>query len=85
MKKFFKSNWSTFLMLSLTIGLLPFNPPHIWDKLKWIAGGNAFSGPDAMKGLDYFDVLMHGTPWVLLLLSGIFYASDLFKTKSPQK
>lgn len=66
-----KNNWKLFLIASLTLGLAPFNPPHIVGKLQWIFGGNAFSGPDAMKGTDLFDVLLHGTPWLLLLISAL--------------
>ena len=64
-----KTNTSLFLIASLTLGLAPFTPPHIWGKLKWIAGGNAFSGPDAMQMADWLDVAFHGAPWVLLIIS----------------
>ena len=58
------------IMASLTLGLAPFFPePHIWGKLKWIAGGNAFSGNEAMKFMDWFDTFLHGMPWILLLIS----------------
>ena len=42
MKNQLKNNWKFFLIASLTLGLAPFNPPHIVGKLKWIFGGNAF-------------------------------------------
>jgi hypothetical protein len=41
-------------------------------------GGNAFSGEHAMQGQDWFDVLLHGTPWVLLIIS---VGLNLFKKK----
>ncbi|WP_088324499.1 hypothetical protein [Polaribacter tangerinus] len=69
MKNQLKKNWKLFLIASLTLGLAPFNPPHIWGKIKWLLGGNAFSGNNAMQPQDWFDVAMHGTPWVLLILS----------------
>ena len=69
MKNQLKKNWKLFLIASLTLGLAPFREPHIWGKLKWIAGGNAFSGDDAMQLKDWFDVLLHGSPWILLLIS----------------
>lgn len=51
------------LMLSLTLGLAPFFPePHIWGKLKWIAGG-----ANGMQFMDWFDALLHGAPWVYLV------------------
>lgn len=51
------------LIASLTLGLAPFAPePHIVGKIKWILGGG--------KGIqmeDYFDTLLHGLPWLLLI------------------
>lgn len=45
------------------MGLAPFMPePHIWGKLKWIAGGAV-----GMQPMDYFDTVLHGTPWVLAI------------------
>ena len=78
MKNQLINNWKLFLIASLTLGLAPFNPPHIWGKIQWILGGNAFSGDDAMQAQDWFDVVLHGTPWILLLISGIL---NLFKKK----
>lgn len=54
-------------MASLTLGLAPFAPePHLWGKLKWVAGGAV-----GMKSSDWFDLLMHGLPWLLLIISVI--------------
>ena len=69
MKKALKHHWKLFLIASLSLGLAPFNPPHILGKLQWIMGGNAFSGEDAMQTKDWFDMLLHGSPWLLLLIS----------------
>jgi len=68
-------NWKLFLLASLTLGLAPFNPPHIWGKIQWVLGGNAFSGKQAMKAMDWFDVFLHGSPWILLLVSSIMIIS----------
>jgi len=57
-------DWRIWLVLSLTLGLAPFNPPHLWGKLQWVAGGAV-----GMAFRDWFDLLLHGTPWVLLLVS----------------
>lgn len=47
----------------LTLGLAPFFPvPHVWEKLELLANG-ALSRP-----IDIFDLILHGTPWVLLIL-----------------
>lgn len=54
-----------FAILSFTLGLAPFFPePHIWGKLRWVAGGAV-----GMKSMDWLDLLFHGLPWVLLLIS----------------
>jgi len=57
------NNWRIIILLCLTLGLAPFLPePHIWGKLKWIAGG-----AEGMQAADWFDVLFHGLPFILLL------------------
>jgi hypothetical protein len=49
----------------LTLGLAPFAPePHIWGKIKWVAGGAV-----GMKPMDWFDLAMHGAPWVYLVFT----------------
>ena len=56
-------NWGLILLACLTLGLAPFLPePHIWGKLKWILGGAA-----GMQPMDWFDLVLHGFPWVLLI------------------
>ncbi|CAM1351184.1 hypothetical protein [Tenacibaculum crassostreae] len=83
MKNQIKHNWKLFLIASLTLGLAPFKPPHIVGKLQWIAGGNAFSGEHAMQFMDWFDVFLHGTPWLLLIISILLNLSSLLvKTDS---
>ena len=57
------NNYKLIILLCLTLGLAPFFPePHIWGKLKWIAGGAI-----DMQPTDWFDVLLHGFPWLLLI------------------
>lgn len=57
------NNWSTVLILCLTLGLAPFVPePHILGKVKWIMGGAI-----GMQPMDWFDLLFHGFPYILLL------------------
>jgi hypothetical protein len=56
------SNLRLIILLCLSLGLAPFFPePHIWGKLKWVAGGAV-----DMQPMDYFDLLMHGAPFLLL-------------------
>lgn len=57
-----KIPFSLLIVLCLTLGLAPFTPePHIWEKLKMLVAG------DLVKAIDIFDLIMHGTPWVLLI------------------
>ena len=61
-----KIPFSTLIIISLMLGLAPFVPePHVWEKLKMLADGSL------SKPIDIFDLLMHGTPWVLLGLKSI--------------
>ena len=71
MKKLIKENWKLFLIVSLTLGLAPFNPPHIWGKIQWILGGGAIGGDNPMQLMDWGDFFMHGSPWFLLIISGL--------------
>ncbi len=50
-------------MMCLTLGLAPFLPePHILGKLRWVMGG-----ANGMEAADYFDLIFHGFPWILLI------------------
>ena len=51
---------------SLTLGLAPFVPhAHIWKQIMNIV----HSRP--MAGLDWFDLVLHGTPWLVFIVLGI--------------
>ena len=51
------------LVLCLTLGLAPFVPePHVWEKIKMLLTGTL------TNSVDIFDLVMHGLPFVLLLL-----------------
>ncbi|WP_375242138.1 hypothetical protein [Lacinutrix sp.] len=57
------NDYRLIILFCLTLGLAPFFPePHLWGKLKWIIGG-----ANGMQLQDWFDVLMHGFPWILLI------------------
>ena len=59
----FINSWKSMLLLSLTLGLAPFVPePHLFGKIRWAMGGAVGMGP-----ADWFDLAMHGTPWILLI------------------
>ena len=62
---FIKKNTQLFFIASLTLGMAPFVPePHIVGKVKWLLGGANGMGP-----MDWFDLVMHGSPIVLLVVS----------------
>lgn len=51
------------VVFALTLGLAPFVPePHVWEKLKMLADGSL------TRPIDILDLLMHGLPWVVLIL-----------------
>lgn len=61
--KAFLNDWRIVLLLCLSLGLAPYFPePHIWGKLRWVAGGAR-----GMALIDWLDLLLHGFPWLLLL------------------
>ena len=59
----FYNNWKLIIIGCLTLGMAPFFPePHIWGKVKWVAGGAT-----GMSFKDWFDILLHGLPFILLI------------------
>ena len=58
-----KINWPILIVACATIGLALLVPePHVWEKLRMLVQGNL------TLAIDWFDLLMHGTPWVLMVL-----------------
>lgn len=66
------------LLASLSLGLAPFVPePHILGKIRWIAGGAVGMGP-----MDWFDVVLHGAPWLWLAWTlGVMVKNKLATSK----
>ena len=59
-------SWTALAFVAVLLGLAPFVPePHIWEKLKMLAAG------ELTRGIDIFDLAMHGAPFVLLALKGV--------------
>jgi hypothetical protein len=61
------------IIMCLTMGLAPFTPePHLFGKIKWVMGGAV-----GMQPMDWFDLLLHGAPWLYLLyvLKGYFISN----------
>lgn len=74
MKWFDRQPLFIFVVISLTLGLAPFMPePHVWEKLKMLGAGTL------SRPIDIFDLLLHGTPWLMLGLK-IFRQFVLKKT-----
>jgi hypothetical protein len=59
-----KLPWSIIIIACLTLGLAPFSPPHIWEKLHLLMRGQL------IRPIDWFDLALHGAPWVVLFLKG---------------
>jgi len=74
-----KSQLRLAVLLCLTLGLAPFFPePHIWGKIKWLWGGGV-----GMQLMDYFDVLLHGSPWLFLIYTLAAEFKERTKAKEP--
>lgn len=58
--------WSLAIVLALTLGLAPFRPPHLVEKLQMLARGTL------VRPVDWFDLAMHAAPWLLVILKGAF-------------
>ena len=57
--------WGWLILVCLTLGLAPFVPPHIAEKLQMLVKGKL------VRPIDWFDLFLHGTPWVLLVIKAV--------------
>lgn len=72
-----KIPFSLLIVLCLTLGLAPFQPePHVWQKLSMLVSG------ELNEFVDIFDLLMHGTPWLLLIAKIILTLKSKHNTQS---
>ncbi len=63
MKWIDKLSWPVVIVITATLGLAPFSPqPHVVEKLAMLLNGTL------SRPIDIFDLLLHGTPWVLLAI-----------------
>ena len=70
-KLFDRMPLSLLIVLCLTLGLAPFTPqPHVWEKLGMLVTG------ELTQPLDVFDLLMHGFPWLLLMVKAYLLSTD---------
>ena len=58
--------WPLVILAALTLGLAPFRPPHIIEKLQMLFRGTL------VRPVDWFDLALHGAPWLLLIFKGAF-------------
>ncbi len=58
--------WPVAVIAALTLGLAPFRPPHIVEKLLMLFRGTL------VKPVDWFDLALHATPWLIVILKGAF-------------
>ena len=65
-----KLDWPLLVILCLTIGLAPFDPPHIVEKLQMLSQGVL------KKPIDWFDLIFHSSPWILLMVKGAYTLVD---------
>jgi len=70
------NNWFFVLLLCASLGLAPFKPePHIVADLRWVLGGAV-----GMKAINWFDLLLHGFPWLMLIRLIFVNFAKLFKS-----
>ena len=66
------------IVACLTLRLAPFVPePHLWEKLKMLTSG------ELTKPVDIFDLLLHATPWILLIIKLVLLATKKQKHENP--
>ena len=63
---FSKVSWGILIIACLTLGLAPFFPPHLWEKLQMLSKGQL------IRPIDWFDLFFHAIPWMLLIVKGIY-------------
>lgn len=77
------NKWLLPLLACLTLGLAPFRPePHLFGKIRWVLGG-----AEGMQLMDWWDLIMHGFPfvWLAIVLIGMVMPSKSNEEKTPKK
>ena len=57
-----KLDWIYIILFCIALGLAPFNPPHIVEKIGMLLKGTL------KKPIDWFDLFFHSTPWIILII-----------------
>ena len=68
-------DWPLLVILCLTIGLAPFTPPHLFEKIQMLSQGTL------VKPLDWFDLVFHAIPWLFLFAKLVYTAVDRYFPK----
>ncbi len=55
-------DWTIVIFFCLTLGLAPFTPPHIVEKIGMLINGTL------KRPIDWFDLVLHGVPWLILIV-----------------
>lgn len=71
-----KLPWDLLIIGSLTLGLAPFAPPHLFEKIGMLMAGTL------TRPLDIFDLLMHAA-FPALLLAKIIYTVTQKAAEKP--
>ena len=65
MNRLLELPWPAVIFLCLTLGLAPYAPPHLFEKLGLLARGQL------RRPLDWFDLFLHAAPWLLALVKAL--------------
>jgi len=57
--------WPAVIFLCLSLGLAPYAPPHLFEKLQLLARGQL------RRPIDWFDLFFHAAPWLLAIAKGL--------------
>ena len=52
--------WTGVLLVCATLGLAPFHPPHVLEKIGMLVRG------ELVRPIDWFDLVLHAAPWLVL-------------------
>ena len=74
-----KLSWSAIILLCLTIGLAPFSPPHVVEKLSLLFRG------ELVRVIDWFDFALHGSPWLLLAAKAVLSARNYMRSPASDR
>ena len=72
-------SWPLIALLCLTIGLAPYKPPHVVEKLSLLFRG------ELVRPVDWFDFALHGSPWLLLAAKAVLTARNFVRSSASDK